>query len=150
MLHYLVWAVRPTHAGAQGMQGIFSSGLSGFFVTPTSQCCASRPEGSCALHVDTNHLMMFVVSVLRPAMAKSSGTQPRPKSELAHQGMNWMVLAPPPTQSAAPPTIRWRLDGTVCKRYRTGLRLTGDIADFGAIFAFVLIANTMVFVWLVP
>jgi uncharacterized membrane protein len=31
-----------------------------------------------------------------------------------------------------------------------GLRLTADIADFGAIFAFVLIANAMVLVWLVP
>jgi len=35
------------------------------------------------------------------------------------------------------------------KRYRTGLRLTGDIADFGVVFAFILIANAMVFVWLV-
>jgi len=135
----------------QGMQGIFSSGLSGFFVTPTSQCCASRPEGTCALHVDTNHLMIFVVSVLRPAMAKSSGTQPRPKSELAHQGMNWMVLAQAQAAEHGPAGHLagvWMV--SFRKRYRTGLRLTGDIADFGAIFAFVLIANTMVFVWLVP
>ena len=61
-----------------------------------------------------------------------------------------MVLAPPRAQSTTPPTIRWRLDGKVRKRYRTGLRLTGDIADFGVVFAFILIANTMVFVWLVP
>ena len=114
MLHGLVRAVRPTHTG---VQGVLSSGLSGFFVTPTSQCCASRPEGSRALPVDANRAAADIV--FRPAMAKSSGTQPRPKSELAHQGMNWMVLAPPPTQSAAPPTIRWRLDGKVCKRYRT-------------------------------
>jgi len=61
-----------------------------------------------------------------------------------------MVLAPPRALNTAPPTVRWRLDGKVCKRYRPGLRLTADIADFGAIFAFVLIANAMVLVWLVP
>jgi len=33
--------------------------------------------------------------------------------------MNWMVLVPPRAQNTAPPTIRWRLDGKVCKRYRT-------------------------------
>jgi hypothetical protein len=62
--------------------------------------------------------------------------------------MNWTVLAPPRALNTAPPTIRWRLDGKVRSCYRTGLRLTGDIADFGAIFAF--IANAMVFVGLVP
>ena len=119
MLHGLVRAVRPTHTG---VQGVLSSGLSGFFVTPTSQCCASRPEGSRALPVDANRAADDICGSLSfgPAMAKSSGTQPRPKSELAHQGMNWMVLAPPRAQSTASPTIRWRLDGKVCKRYRTG------------------------------
>jgi hypothetical protein len=48
--------------------------------------------------------------------------------------MNWIVLAPPRALNTAPPTTRWGLDGKVRKRYRTGLRMTGDIADFGADF----------------
>jgi hypothetical protein len=44
----------------------------------------------------------------------------------------------------------WRLDGKLRNRYRTGLCLTGNIADFGVVFAFILIANAMVFVGLVP
>jgi len=45
-----------------------------------------------------------------------------------------MVLAPSRAQCTRRPSC-WRLDGKVRRRYRTGLRLTDDIADFGMVFA---------------